>query len=178
MLTLLSTLLSFLMGGLPKLLDFFQDKSDKKHELELARMQIERELQMLERGYIAQAKVEEIKLEELKVQSDADKYMADAKTKTAVIDAQKAEMEAVYKHDESLNEGTSQWVKNLRGATRSLITMGFFGLLCFIDFGLIIYGFWHKVDFIQMAEMLWDTNTAALFASIIAFHFGGRAFGK
>jgi hypothetical protein len=29
-----------------------------------------------------------------------------------------------------------------------------------------------------MAEMLWDTNTAALFASIIAFHFGGRAFGK
>ena len=35
MLTLLSTLISFLMGGLPKLLDFFQDRSDKRHELEL-----------------------------------------------------------------------------------------------------------------------------------------------
>jgi hypothetical protein len=44
MLTLLSTLLSFLMGGLPKLLDFFQDRADKAHELELARMQTEREL--------------------------------------------------------------------------------------------------------------------------------------
>lgn len=178
MLTLLSTLLSFLMGGLPKLLDFFQDRSDKKHELELARMQTERELQMLERGYIAQARVEEIKLEELKVQSDAQKYAADAQTKGTVIDAQKAEMQAVYEHDMSLNEGTSLWVKNLRAATRSLITMGFFALLCFIDLGLIIYGFYHQVDFIQLAEMLWDSNTAALFASIIAFHFGGRAFGK
>ena len=44
MFTLISTALSFLMGGLPKLLDFFQDKSDKSHELELARMQMEREL--------------------------------------------------------------------------------------------------------------------------------------
>jgi hypothetical protein len=29
-----------------------------------------------------------------------------------------------------------------------------------------------------LAEMLWDSDTQALFASIIAFHFGGRAFGK
>jgi len=48
MLTLISTALSFLMGGLPKLMDFFQDKSDKSHEMEMARMQTERELQMLE----------------------------------------------------------------------------------------------------------------------------------
>ena len=46
MLTLFSTLMSFLSGGLPRLLDFFQDKSDKKHELEMAQMQIERELQL------------------------------------------------------------------------------------------------------------------------------------
>ena len=30
----------------------------------------------------------------------------------------------------------------------------------------------------ELAEMLWDSDTQALFASIIAFHFGGRAFGK
>lgn len=178
MLTLLSTLLSFLMGGLPKLLDFFQDRADKKHELDLAMMQTERELKMLEAGYVAQAKVEEIKLDELKVQTDAQKYVADAQVKGAVIDAQKAEMQAIYQHDMSLNEGTSQWVKNLRGATRSLITFGFFLLLCFIDLGLIVYGFVHQVEFTKLAEMLWDSNTAALFASIIAFHFGGRAFGK
>ena len=36
MLTLLSTLISFLMGGLPKILEFFQGQQDKKHELALA----------------------------------------------------------------------------------------------------------------------------------------------
>jgi hypothetical protein len=34
------------------------------------------------------------------------------------------------------------------------------------------------VPFSELAEMLWDPETPALFASIIAFHFGGRAFGK
>ena len=47
MLTLLSTLISFLMSGTPKILEFFQDRSDKKHELDLARLQTERELQIL-----------------------------------------------------------------------------------------------------------------------------------
>ena len=37
MLTLLTTLISFLAGGLPKLLGFFQDRADKKHELTMVR---------------------------------------------------------------------------------------------------------------------------------------------
>jgi hypothetical protein len=39
------------MGGLPKLLDFFQDRSDKKHELALAQMQITRELELRKAGF-------------------------------------------------------------------------------------------------------------------------------
>lgn len=178
MLTLLSTLVSFLMGGLPKLLDFFQDKQDKKHELALAQMQMERELQMLERGYVAAAKIEEIKLDEIKVQADAQKFIAENQTNQSVIAAQQAEVTAVYDYSKSLGDGVSQWVKNLRGSTQSIISLGFFILLCFIDAGLICYGFLNKVDFRVMAEMLWDSNTATLFASIIAFHFGGRVFGK
>jgi len=171
MLTLLSTLISFLMGGLPKLLDFFQDRSDKKHELALAAMQTERELAMLEKGYAAQAKVEEIRLDEIKVASSAE-------TTQAIIGAQQAEMQAIYAHDMSLNEGTSQWVKNLRALVRPLITYGFFGLLVMIDGLLFWHGFQQDVDFTTLADQLWDNETQALFASIIAFHFGGRAFGK
>ena len=122
MLTLLSTLISFLMGGLPKLLDFFQDRSDKKHELQLAQMQTERELQMLEKGYAAQAKVEEIRLDEIKTSSAAE-------TSQALINAQQAEMQAIYAHDTALNEGTSQWMKNFRASVRPAITYGFFLLL-------------------------------------------------
>ena len=171
MLTLLSTLISFLMGGLPKLLDFFQDRSDKKHELALATMQTERELAMLEKGYAAQAKVEEIRLDEIKTSSSAE-------TTQAIIGAQQAEMQALYAHDMSLNEGTSQWVKNLRALVRPLITYGFFGLLVMIDGLLFWHGFKQDVDFTTLADQLWDNETQALFASIIAFHFGGRAFGK
>jgi len=57
MLTLLSTVISFLAGGLPKLLDFFQDRQDKKHELLLLQAAKERELELAERGYISQQRL-------------------------------------------------------------------------------------------------------------------------
>jgi len=171
MLTLLSTLISFLMGGLPKILDFFQDKADKLHELQLARLQIERELEMRKLGYEAQERVEHIRSEQLATESAAN-------TTQALIGAQQAEIQAIYAHDTSLNEGTSQWMRNLRASVRPVITYGFFFLLLFVDVGLFAYG-WHQgASFVDLAEMLWDSDTQALFASIIAFHFGGRAFGK
>ena len=171
MMTLLSTVISFLMGGLPKILDFFQDRADKGHELALARMQTERELELRKAGFEAQERVEHIHTEQLQIESDAQ-------SKQTLINAQQAEMQALYAHDMSLNEGTSVWVKNFRALVRPIITYGFFFLLVAIDFGLFFYG-WHKgTDFKELADLLWDNDTQALFASILAFHFGGRAFGK
>jgi hypothetical protein len=171
MLTIFSTLISFLMGGLPKIFDFFQDKSDKKHELELARMQTERELQLVAAGYAAQQKIEDIKLDEIRTQTASD-------DRQALIGAQQAEMQAIYAHDTSLNEGTSQWMKNLRASVRPVITYGFFFLLVAIDATLAYKGITSGIEFNVLADQLWDNETQALFASIIAFHFGGRAFGK
>jgi len=57
MMTMVSTFLSFLAGGLPKILQIFQDRQDKKHELALVAAQKERELALAERGFIAQARV-------------------------------------------------------------------------------------------------------------------------
>lgn len=171
MITLFSTLISFLAGGLPKLLDFFQDRADKKQELALAQLQTAHELEMRKQGYEAQARVEEIRLDQIQNQNAAD-------IQQSTIQAQQAELTALYAHDMSLNEGTSQWVKNFRALVRPIITYGFFGLLVFVDAGLFWYG-WNKgEDFKTLADMLWDNETQALFASIIAFHFGGRAFGK
>ena len=171
MLTLLSTLISFLMGGLPKLLDFFQDRADKLHELALARLQIERELELRKAGFEAQERIENIRSDQLATESAAN-------TAQVLIGAQQAEMQAIYAHDASLNEGTSTWMKNLRASVRPVITYGFFFLLVFVDIGGFWYGYYMSVPFNDLLEMLWDTETQALFASIIAFHFGGRAFGK
>jgi len=159
------------MGGLPKLLDFFQDRSDKKHELELAQMQIARELEMRKMGFEAQERVENIHTQQLEMETKSNE-------KISVIAAQQAEMQAIYAHDSSLNEGTSQWMKNLRASVRPVITYGFFVLLVGIDAALIWHGFKYDVSFAEMSDQLWDNDTQALFASIIAFWFGGKAFGK
>lgn len=171
MLTLLSTLISFLMSGTPKLLEFLQDKSDKKHEMEMARLQTERELQMLAAGFAAQAKIEEIKTDQIELQTTAA-------TAQAVIGAQQAEMQALYAHDIEIGKGASQWVVDLRAATRSILTVGFYALLLLIDLGIFIHGYRMDADFNDMANQLWDEDTRIMFAAIITFHFGGRAFGK
>jgi hypothetical protein len=171
MLTIFSTLVSFLMGGLPKILDFFQDKSDKSHELKLAQMQTDRELQLAAAGFVAQQRIEEIKLDEIKTQSASNE-------KISLVDAQKSEMQAIYAHDSALSEGTSTWMKDLRASVRPVITYGFFFLLVGIDSVLAYKGLTSGTDFNALANQLWDDETQALFASIIAFHFGGRAFGK
>jgi maltodextrin utilization protein YvdJ len=171
MITLLSTIVSFLMGGLPKLLEAFQDRADKKHELALAQMQIQRELEMRKAGFEAQERIEHIKSEQLEIETKSQE-------KTALIGAQQAEMQAIYAHDTSLNEGTSQWMHNLRASVRPVITYGFFFLLVVTDLALIWHGINLNVSFDKLAEQIWTTETQTLFAAIVSFHFGGRAFGK
>jgi hypothetical protein len=160
MLTLLSTLIGFLSSGLPKIIDFFQDKSDKKHELELARMQTERELNLAEIGYQAQQKVEEIKLEQTQVEGFY------------------AERQSLYQHDIEIGKGAAQWVINMRAMVRPTITFGLFALLVIVDIAGIAYAWSHGADFKVMMDTVWDDETQAIWASIIAFHFGNRAFGK
>jgi len=158
MFTLLTTLVSFLAGGLPKLMDFFQDKSDKKHELELAKMQTEREMQMLKEGYIAQAKVEEIRTEQIAIQS-AEK-----------------EREALYAHDIAIGQGAAQWVINARAFTRSFITYGLFILFAFVEIFGFMYAWRTGVDFTIALDALWDNETQIIWASVVSFWFGTQAF--
>ena len=93
MLTLLSTLISFLMGGLPKLLDFFQDRADKAHEMALARLQIERELELRKAGLEAQERIEHIHTEQMQIQGE--QQMAQLAMQ---------EKQALYAHDIAIGQ--------------------------------------------------------------------------
>ena len=160
MLTLLSTLISFLMGGVPKLLDFFQDKSDKSHELQMAQMQTERELKMLEAGYVAQARVEEIHTEQITIQ------------------AAEKEREALYAHDIAIGEGAAQWVINARAFTRSFITYGMFFMFMFVEVFGFLYAWKTGINFEVALDVLWDNDTQTIWASVVSFWFGTQAFKK
>jgi len=158
MLTLISTALSFLMGGLPKLLNFFQDRSDKAHEIELAKMQTERELQMLERGYIAQARVEEIRSDQIQMETQA------------------VERSAMYQHDIEIGKGASQWIINLRASVRPMVTYLFVLLLIVVDIASIWWAWSVGAPFAESVTMIFDDQEMQILASIIAFWFGTQAF--
>jgi hypothetical protein len=160
MLTLLSTLVSFLSGGLPRLLDFFQDRSDKKQELALAQMQIERELQLKKAGLEVQERIEEIELRGIETQAAV------------------AERTSLYNHDIEIGKGASRWVINLRASVRPVITYGMFILFAFVE----IFGFYYAtqsdVEFIVALQTLWSKDTQIIWASIVSFWFGTQAFKK
>ena len=160
MLTLLSTLVSFLSGGLPRILDFFQDKQDKKHELALAQLQMQQQLELQKQGFQAKQAVEEIHTEQLQIQTASQERVA------------------LYQHDIEIGKGASQWVINLRACVRPVITLGLFFLLVFVDIAGFFYAWEHGVDFKLMLEQLWDDDTQQIWASVIAFWFGTQAFKK
>lgn len=171
MITLITTILSFLTGGLPKFLDFFQDRSDKKHEIEMANLQFQQQLELQKAGFVAQKELEEVRLDEIKTQTSADIHIAD-------IQASATERSALYQHDIEIAKGASRWVINVRAVVRPFITFGFFGLLVFVD----VFGFYYAihtgVPYIDALSTLWDDETQVLFASIISFWFGSQAFKK
>ncbi len=158
--TMVSTFLSFLAGGLPKILQIFQDRQDKKHELALVAAQKERELALAERGFIAQARVEEIKLEQVQVQSAAEERVA------------------LYQHDMEIGKGASQWMINLRASVRPVVTYIFVLELVAINIAGVWYAYNTGVPFAAAMAEVFSDDEMLILSSIIAFWFGTQAFGK
>ena len=160
MMTLISTLLGFASGGLPKLLDVYQDRGDKKHELALMAANRDREIALAKEGFVAQAAVEEIKTDQIAMQTQAQEKLA------------------MWKHDMKIGEGASTWVINLRASVRPIVTYLFVGLLIVVDIAGIWYAYSTGVAFADAMTMVFSDDEMSILAAIIAFHFGGRAFSK
>jgi hypothetical protein len=167
MLSLVSSLLGFAAGGLPKVLDFVQDRGDKKHELLLMAAQQEREIALAREGFIAQAKVEEIRTAQVVLQ-----------TEQIAMQTQAQEKLAMWKHDMKIGEGASTWVINLRASVRPVVTYVFVGLLVVVDIAGIWYAYSTGVAFAEAMDLVFSDEEMAILAAIISFHFGGRAFSK
>jgi len=157
---MISTFLSFLAGGLPKILQIFQDRQDKKHELALVAAQKERELALAERGFIAQARVEEIKLEQIQTQTAGEERVA------------------LYQHDMEIGKGASQWMINLRASVRPVVTYIFVLELVAINIAGVWYAYNTGVPFAAAMAEVFSDDEMLILSSIIAFWFGTQAFGK
>jgi hypothetical protein len=166
MLSLFSTLGGLLISGLPKLLEYFQDKQDKKHELALARMQGEIQAQMMKEGYLAQQRIEEIRTDQVAMQTEAQMT------------------EAALKHDEKVLDRASQWVANYVGTVRPTVTYIFVLELVLINIALTYYMFTHSHliasvdDLIKYSDIIFSSDEMAMLGGIIGFWFGSRNWGK
>ena len=158
MMTMLSTFLSFLAGGLPKILEFFQDRQDKSHELAILRMQKERELELAAKGFASQERIEEIKTEQVLAETYAQERVA------------------LYKHDEAIGKGASQWIINLRASVRPVVTYIFVLELVVLNATGVWYAYSTGIPFAIAMDNIFGTEEMMILSSIIAFHFGGRAF--
>ena len=165
MLSLLSSLIGFGMSGLPKILEFFKDRDDKAHELKLAAMQTERELALAKEGFIAQAKIEEIRTDQIAMQTDAERQGA------------------ALEHDKAIMARASTWVVDLNGIVRPAVTFIFVLELVLINIALISWFMFSgevksTEDMIKAADVVFSADEMALLSGIISFWFGSRQWGK
>ena len=166
MLSLISTLGGLLISGLPKLLDFFQNKADQKHELALARVQVEMQLQMMAQGFAAQERMEEIRTDQIAMQTDAEMTVA------------------AYDHDKKVMENASTWVVNFVGTVRPMVTYIFVLELCAINAWIAYYIYSRPSlvmsmdDLVRLTDILFSSDEMAMLGGIIGFWFGSRSWAK
>jgi hypothetical protein len=166
MLSLISTLGGLLISGLPKLLEYFQNKADQKHELALARVQTERELQLAAAGFAAQFKIEEVRTEQMAMQTEAQMT------------------EAALAHDAKVLEKASTWVANYVGTVRPTVTYIFVIELVLINIFMAWYLYQHPGlirnidDVILYSDLIFSSDEMAMLGGIIGFWFGSRNWGK
>jgi hypothetical protein len=166
MLSLFSTLGGLLISGLPKLLEFFQNKADQKHELALARVQTERELQLAAAGFAAQLKIEEVRTEQVAMETDARMT------------------EAALAHDAKVLEKAASWVSSYVGTVRPTVTYIFVIELVAINAFMAWYlyqtpGLINSIDdVVRYADLIFSSDEMAMLGGIIGFWFGSRNWDK
>ena len=173
MLSLLSTLGGLLISGLPKLLEYFQNKADQKHELQLAKMQTERELQLAAAGFAAQARVEEIRTEQVAMQTQAQMAEVEADM-----------VQGAQDHDKAVLAKASTWVSSYVGTVRPTITYIFvFELVCINAF--LCYYLWMNPglvtsmdDVLRYTDIIFSPDEMAMLGGVIGYWFGSRGWAK
>ena len=140
MLTLLGSLIGFGSSFLPKVMDYFQDKADKKHELEVM------------------------------------KQAALVQLDQTAIEANIREVETVHEHDAALDGGS--FVNGLRASVRPIITYLFMALFVAVEIATYYLLIKSGVAPGEALVAAWNEQIMALWASILAFWFGGRQFKK
>lgn len=173
MLSILGALVGFATSTFPNVMKFFQDKSDKKHELtmlqETARIEKDRAVQV--------ATIQAQSASQL-AQIDADKA-----SRTADIQRDIKELDAIIESNKGLSERDKPhglgWIDSLRGSVRPLVTYWWMLLYSIVKAMMLIHALEvDGLDLIERVRLVWTEEDMGLFAAIITFWFGHRMCQK
>lgn len=120
MLTIIGSLLGFGTSFLQKVMEYFQDRQDKAHELA-----------MTEKLAEVQERIENVRLQ------------------ATHVDAGIRESEAVLSHSSSLQRRAAQWVVNLAASVRPVVTYLFFAEFAVLTY-LLAAGWIREDEFNQI----------------------------
>ena len=140
MLSVIGSALGLFSSAIPKVLDMWQDKNDKIHELALLKAQAE------------------ITLDQ------------------TAIDASIREVESIHQHDSQIRGST--WVENTRALVRPIMAYSFMGLFFAVEITAFVSLVDAGIGAGDALQQIWDDRVMALWATILAFYFGGRQFSK
>lgn len=155
MLTVLTMLIGFISSLAPDFIKKWQDSSDKKHELEMFKLQMEMQAQ----GHVD-------KIEEMGMQGYSDIV-------TAALADQSKQVEKA-----------SQWVIDLSASVRPIVTyifvIAFIGFKMSAFFAAINPSLpWKEaLSYGDAMIAIWGESETALLAGIVAYWFGDRAMVK
>jgi hypothetical protein len=125
------------------------------------------QLQMAAQGFAAQAKIEEIRTDQIAMQSEAQ-------MQNAALD-----------HDKKVMEKASKWAVNYVATVRPTVTYIFVLELVLINMGLVYFLLFKQglgtltVDqFIAATDLIFSEDEMAMLGGIIGFWFGSRGWSK
>ncbi len=149
MFTLLGSLLGFSSSFLPQVLELFKSKQEHKNKVELMRL-------------------------------EAEVAAAGARQQVTMLEKQ-AEIEetkGLYQHDAGLDVEPGGFIASLRASVRPVLTYAFFFMFMAIKAVIAYKVITAGGEWTDAVTLMWDEETAGLFAAIMSFWFGNRAVSK
>jgi hypothetical protein len=120
----------------------------------------------MERGFLAQAKVEEIRTDQVMMETDAEMT------------------KAAYAHDAKVLEKAAPWASTFVATVRPVVTYLFVAELFLINIGILTYMFYHNElitnvdDFIRATDIIFSDDEMAMLGACIGYWFGSRGWNK
>ena len=148
MLTLLGSLLGFISSTFPDLLKFWQDKQDRKHELQI----LDRQMEQMRLGHNQ-------RLDEIAINADVSQSLA------------------LYKHD-SLPSGVTWVDGLRASVRPMITYGFFILFAWVKLSAVVLLMNQDGLNINEALIQIWDGETQALFAGILSFWFGSRSLAK